>query len=182
MRKNSGKTSVITLTLALVLSAGLMLTGCDGDKNTTEETTGAGTAVASTENVVRADEIDVGAAAETILGGIKFDDSLAMLDAEAVKYRYGFTEDITAAVYAGSGATAEEVAVFDAGTDEDGEALADDMKKYIEEQIVSYKNYVPAEVSRLEKAIIEREGRYVILCVTADTDSAKAVIEKALGR
>lgn len=179
MKKISGKTSVITVLLAVLLTAGLALTGCESDGGKPAETTSA---PSGTEAPAKAETIDINNACDGIFGKIKFDDALAKLDPEAVKYRYGFESDIPAAVYAGSGATAEEVAVFDAGSDEAGEALFDDMKTYIDEQIVSYRDYVPAEVARLEKAIIDREGRYVVVCVTADTENAKAAIGEALGR
>ena len=176
MKKINGKTSVIAVILAAALMLSLMLVGCDDGGEPVE----TGSAAQTTE--VKVTVVDVDAAAQAILGKIKFDDTLAKIDSEAVKYRYGFENDITAAVYAGSGATAEEVAVFDAGSDAAAEELEKTAAKYIEDQIVSYQSYVPAEVSRLEKAIIKREGKYVIICVTADTAAAESAIDEALGR
>lgn len=180
MKIFSGKTSVIAMALALLIASSVMLTGCDGD-NSPADTTATTTAPAG-DSADKAKEINIDTAADTIFGKLKTDDTLEKLDSEAVIYRYGFAEEIPAAVYAGSGATAEEVAVFDAGSDDAAKALVTTMEKYIEEQIISYESYVPAEVARLDKAIIDREGRYVAVCVTYDVTNAKNAINEAFGR
>ena len=126
--------------------------------------------------------INIDDTAKSILDGVEFDDELEKLDREAVKYLYGIDDTIAAAVYTGSGATAEEIAVFDAGTDEEGEKMLKTVEKHVEEQIESYKNYVPSEVARLEKAVIVRSGRYVMLCVTDDDGAAKGIMDEAVGR
>ena len=162
MKIKTGKTSIIAVVLALVIAALTVFTGCEGE----------------TEPVV----IDIDAVAKSIYEGVKFDDELAKLDSEAVKYLYGIEDGISAVVYIGSGATAEEIAVFDAGDDAGGEMLQKTVEKHITDQIESYRNYVPAEVARLEKAVIVREGRYVLLCVTDDTAAAKGIMETAVGK
>lgn len=127
-------------------------------------------------------EIDINAVANSIHESVEFEDELILLDSEAVKYLYGIDDSISAAVYSGSGATAEEVAVFDAGTAEVGEAMLQTVQKHVDEQIESFKNYVPTEIPKLEDAVIVREGRYVILCVAEDDETAKSVINEAVGK
>ncbi|MBE6708679.1 MAG: DUF4358 domain-containing protein [Ruminococcaceae bacterium] len=126
--------------------------------------------------------IDIEAVANELSSGVKFDDTLAKLDAEAVKYLYGTGDDISAVVYVGSGATAEEIAVFEAPDDKGGEEMLEIAEKHIADQIESYRNYVPSEVARLEKAVIAREGKYVLICVTNDTSAAREIINKAVGK
>ncbi len=160
MNTKTGKTSVLTVILAVIAMLG-MLTGCTDDEK---------------KPVV----LDIEAVADELLSGVKFDDTLAKLDSEAVKYLYGTGDDISAAVYVGSGATAEEIAVFEAPDDKACEKLFATVKKHIADQTESYRNYVPAEVARLENALIVKEGRYILLCVTNDTSSAQKIIDKVI--
>lgn len=122
-------------------------------------------------------EINVDSAAQKILSEVEFEDELAMIDSEAITYLYGTDDSEDAAVYMGSGATAEEIAVFDAGDGDGGEEILEIVKKHVADQIESYRYYVPSEVARLENAVIRREGRYVFLCITKDTAKARAVID-----
>lgn len=125
--------------------------------------------------------LDISSAAESILSGIEFDDSLELLEGDGAVYRYGIDDTVEVVAYAGGGYTAEEVAVFDAGTDSAAEELESKLEKYVDSQITSYRSYVPAEVARLENAVVTSEGKYVILCVSADKDKAEDVIDTVLG-
>lgn len=160
MKKMTGKTTVTAMMLAVILMLSVFLAGCGGEK----------------EPVT----IDTDAAAKAILDGVRFEDTLAQLDDEAVKYLYGFDDTVKGTVYVGSGATAEEIAVFEAASEEAGETLKADVEQHVADQIESYRNYVPAEVDRLEKAIIIREGKYVLLCVTDDTAAAESIMKEAV--
>lgn len=146
---------------AAVLAALLLFVGC----NTTDK-----------NELV----LDISVAAESILSDIEFDDSLELLEGDGTVYRYGIDDTVDAVAYAGSGYTAEEVAVFDAKTVTAAEELDSKLEKYVKNQITSYKSYVPAEVKRLENAVLISEGRYVILCVSADAEKAKNVIKGVL--
>lgn len=148
--------------LAVLIAACVFVTGCEKKKQ---------------DVIINIDDM-----AKSILDGVEFDDELEKLEGEAVKYLYGIDDTVAAAVYAGSGATAEEIAVFDAGTDEGGEKMLKTVEKHVDEQIESYKNYVPSEVARLEKAVIVRSDRYVMLCVTDDDGAAKGIMDEAVGR
>ena len=46
----------------------------------------------------------------------------------------------------------------------------------VDNEKVSFKDYVPAEMPKLEKAVITVNGDTVILCVSSDPDKAKEVI------
>ena len=162
MNTKTGKISAVSIILAAVMILGLF-SGCGAEDK-------------------KPLEIDIGAVAEELLSGVEFDDTLAELDSEAVKYLYGTGDDISAAVYMGSGATAEEIAVFEAPDEAGGEALLATVEKHIADQIESYRNYVPTEVSRLEDALVVREGRYVIVCVAKDTNAARRIMDAAFGK
>jgi len=126
--------------------------------------------------------MDGAAVAKALLDGIKFDDTLAEVPPAAATAVYGVDAGVTVVSYMGSGATAEQIAVFEAADKAAADALTEKMEAYIARQIESYKGYVPTEVPRLEKAIIKAKGKYVILCVTADTDTANSIISDAFAK
>lgn len=78
-----------------------------------------------------------------------------------------------------SGATACEVAVVkckDSAYTSDVESL---FETRVENQAALFADYNAAEAAKLEDAIIESNGDYVVLCVTDDTDAAKKILETA---
>ena len=125
-------------------------------------------------------EIDVAEAAQTILDGVTFRDSLFRIEDDAVVYYYGDkVEGLPCAVYVGSGATAEQVAVFEAEDEAAADIVLDAMKSHVESEINSFRDYIPEEVAVLENAITVKSGRYVALVVGGGSDTLK-VVESAM--
>lgn len=120
-------------------------------------------------------DVDTAAMAQELSEKLKFDDDLQKTDGEAVKVLYGIDYAEEAQLYIGSGATAEEIAVFKLKDDNDANKAVEDVKKRVENQKNAFENYVPAEVDRLNSAIIRKNGNYVVFCVTSD-DSADSII------
>ncbi len=125
-------------------------------------------------------EFDINSLAEELNTGITYQDPLEKLDSDMVGMLYavdGLVEE--SVVYMGSGATAEEIAVFacnDADTaKEKVEPIA---KEHIESQITSFENYVPEEVAKLKDAVVRRAGKYVAVSVSNDPDTAKEIMDK----
>ena len=88
-------------------------------------------------------------------------------------------EDVTKhAVYVSSGATAEEIAVFEA---KDADAAAR-VKTAVDQRIADLKegfeNYVPGEMTKLNNPVVEVKGKYVLLCICDKPDEARTVIDK----
>ena len=82
--------------------------------------------------------------------------------------------------YVGSGATAESVAVFEA-TDADAAAsIAEELQAFTDSWITGYSDYKPEEVPKLESAVLEQSGVYVVFCVTADNTAAKTAVHELL--
>ena len=79
----------------------------------------------------------------------------------------------------GSGSTAEEVAVFDTPDEETARKQMEHVQAYLDDQAESFRDYIPEETKRVENAVLEQRGKYVILCVSGDPDKAEEIIEKA---
>ncbi len=141
---------------------------------------GCGTTVSTGDGSGDALDINVTEMANELKSGLTFEDSLSELDAGMALTYYGIdAEDIKeSVVIISTGATAEEIAVFEA-VDKDAAA---DVKAACEErkekQTTSYSDYKPSEVSRLDKAIIKEDGNYIVYCVADDTDKANELIDK----
>lgn len=125
-------------------------------------------------------EFDIHALAEELNTGITYQDPLEKLDDDMVGLLYavdGLVED--SVVYMGSGATAEEIAVFACN---DTETARDEVepivKEHIESQITSFENYVPEEVAKLKDAVVRQAGKYVAVSVSNDPNTAKEIMDR----
>ena len=122
--------------------------------------------------------IDKEALAAELAGTLEFRDMLEAVDSGIAGLRYDTPENVEVVLYAGSGATAEEVAVFEAPDEDTAEEVLEAAEIYIQDQIDAFENYVPEEVPVLEKAVVEQRGKYVIICVTDDDAAARKKIEE----
>lgn len=121
---------------------------------------------------------DVAATADKLVQTISFEDEMSELPESMLPKLYNIEEQtLTAAkVYVSTGATAEEVAVFEAKTSNDAKTIENAAKARIEKQKNSFRDYVPEEMPKLENPVIVTEGNYVILCVSNQNDKAKEII------
>ena len=121
--------------------------------------------------------LDVQKAADALKAGVTFKDELAPPADAAFATLYDVKdEDVTKhAVYVSSGATAEEIAVFEA---KDADAAAR-VKTAVDQRIADLKegfeNYVPGEMNN---PVVEVKGKYVLLCICDKPDEARTVIDK----
>ena len=109
-----------------------------------------------------------------------FEDSLSELDTNVALTYYGIDADKVknSVVVVSTGATAEEIAVFEAADQSSADAIKSACEDRKAKQTTSYADYKPSETSRLDKAIIKEDGNYVVYCVTDDTDKANEIIDK----
>lgn len=126
-------------------------------------------------------DIEVGTLAESLRNDITYEDELSSIDLETAEVIYDITDIKIAdsAIYVSSGGTAEEIAVFQCETEEDAKKLETVLKSRVEEQTESYRDYVPKELEKLEKAVIVVKSRYVIFSVSNDDAKAKEIIQNA---
>ena len=134
---------------------------------------GCGTTVGGNGDSKEALKINVTDMANELKNGLTFEDSLSELDTNVALTYYGIDADKVknSVVVVSTGATAEEIAVFEAAD----QSSADAVKSACEDRNADYK---PSETSRLDKAIIKEDGNYVVYCVTDDTDKANEIIDK----
>ena len=147
-------------TLSLLLAALCLLTvlsGCGGKK-----------------------EPDIALLPDEIMKSARFTDKLDQLPAEVVPLLYGIdTADYsTGIVYAGTAATAEEIAVFKAVDAAAADRLFQAVQKRVDDQLEVYKSYGPAAAMTLENAVTAKRDDYVVMVICSDSAAAKKIVDQ----
>ncbi|MCL1805233.1 MAG: DUF4358 domain-containing protein [Clostridiales bacterium] len=146
---------------------------------------GAGSPVAAVDGGGRQDTaftMDVGAFGDRLYRELEFRDQLEELEPSVVYALLGVDGGDVAAQknYFSSGATAEEIILFQGVDAEAAGKLMKALEARLDYQKEVYASYAPEEVNYLKRAILLDKGAYVVFCVAADADAARAVIEEAL--
>lgn len=125
-------------------------------------------------------DLSVTGLATDLLENANFTDSLDLLDAPVVPLLYGVdaTDYSSCAVYCGTGATAEEIAVFEAVDEAAAGRILSAAQARVAAQIETYKDYGPEDARMLEGAIVKQSGVFVIVAVCADGESAAKVVNQ----
>lgn len=126
-------------------------------------------------------ELNIDELGEELYAAGSFGETLYALDEAVAQGLYGVDQETRCWVRAGSGATAEELAVFETKDAAAASALVEKLQARNSERIASYADYIPTEVPKLENAVIVSGGRYVVLCVATDASGVKELAEKSLG-
>lgn len=120
--------------------------------------------------------IDPEKLAADLLAGAGFTDELTEVSAEVAELLYGIEDSRDGKVFVSSGATAEELGIFEFADEEAAKAGLTAVERRLETQREDFARYVPAEVPKLEDAVAERYGRWVVCCVSGDGDKAREII------
>ena len=125
-------------------------------------------------------DIDASALAKSLVSDITYDDQLEQInDEDDVSVYIDVPKKVNTIMYMGSGSTAEEVAVFTAPDEETARTTEEKVQSFLDDQSDSFEKYIPEETKRISNAVLEKKGKYVVLCVCGDSDKAKEIIEKA---
>ena len=147
------------ITAALAMAAALvMLVGCGGKKA----------------------DFDVDTLASDLDTKITYADTLSPMDLDMAGMFLNLSDtNVTkAAVYEGSGGTAEEIVVLECATDDDAKKAEEALKTRVSEQIESFTDYVPEELTKLNAAVIKVNGKYAVLSVSDSPDEARKIIDQ----
>lgn len=112
---------------------------------------------------------------DKLLQQVAFEDELILINKEKAALLYNIENATNEYVYIGSGATAEEIAVFEFNNTEDAKNALQAAENRISQQKTDYASYNPKEIQKLDNAIVKNTGRYLIVCVS-EGDTAKKII------
>lgn len=123
-------------------------------------------------------KIDIKELANDIIQNIEFEDELNIVNEQIVTKLYNIDNALNEIVYMSSGATAEEIAIFEFKTKDDCKKALNKAKVRIEDQKASFKDYMPKEMKKLDNAIILNKSNYLIICVTNNQKGVEEILDK----
>ena len=168
------KKELCVLLAALMLSCSA-LAACGSDDSSAAGTTASKSAEQNDAPV----EKDVEAVADKLFSEIKYVDALNELDHSMVEKLLKVKEDLytKAKIYIGSGgATAEEIACFEAKDESAADEIYAALEQRIEAQKQNFENYQPGEMDKLNDPVLVKQGKYVFMCLSDDNAKAKEII------
>lgn len=124
-------------------------------------------------------EVQLDELAFKIKDSVEFSEELYLLDEGIARQLYGVGEDAQCAAWAGAGATAEELAVFELPDEAAAGTLVSSLRSRNDERIDDYADYLPDEVPKLQNTLLLSSGRYVLLCTAPDTAGARSAWDAA---
>ncbi|MBQ7838339.1 MAG: DUF4358 domain-containing protein [Clostridia bacterium] len=124
---------------------------------------------------------DANKLADALNAGLKFGETLEKSEAEVAYSIYAVDESLCtdAALYLGSGATADEVAVFNCVDETAAEKVKNAVDDRLDYLLDGYSSYGPAEVPKIESAAVITEGVSVILCICENPDAVSGIMDAA---
>ena len=125
-------------------------------------------------------DFDVAALGNDLNTKITYADTLNPMDLDSAGMFLNLADvNVTkAAIYEGSGGTAEEIIVLECASDDDAGKAEQVLKTRVEEQIESFTDYVPEELTKLNAAVIVVNGKYAVLSVSDAPEEAKKIISE----
>lgn len=117
--------------------------------------------------------------ADKLKSDIKYVDTLNELSPEMTQKLMGISQDQYTAgkVYIGSGgATAEEIACFEAKDADNAAKIKEALEKRIEAQKKAFVDYQPKEMDKLNSPVLVSQGNYVFMCISDDNAKAEDII------
>lgn len=118
--------------------------------------------------------------ADQLVASRVFSEPLESLDSELAPMIYQLDSTLVPTelrAYRSSGATCEEVAVFVFATQADADAAHTGLKAYLDAQLGICRNYRPAQVPKLEHALLEQRDNVLVLVVANDWTAAAELLK-----
>lgn len=123
-------------------------------------------------------EYDPAKTARALLDSEAFSETLEALEPDFLPDVYGVGGTASdSAIYASTGATAEEVLVLVFENQEDADAAKTALEKRVEDQKAACEGYLPLEIPKLDDAIVKQSGSSVLLVVANDYAAARKALD-----
>ena len=122
--------------------------------------------------------VDAQALADALVQGVKFDGAMSAMSADELRFSLAEMPDCIAAAYKSDGTTKEIVVVAQCADSAAAATMKASLETYLAEQKDEAAKYQPEELQRLDGAVLQTVGNCVVLCVSADSDAAAALIRE----
>lgn len=123
--------------------------------------------------------IDANVVSQGILGGVQFAEQLSQVSDKISIKRLGLNADDvdSCTAYTSTNAVVDEFAVIKATNPDNVESA---IHAHIANQKATYESYAPNEVAKLDNAVVEKVGDYVIYVVSTDGSAAQSVVDSLI--
>ncbi len=128
-----------------------------------------------------APEVDPAALAQALRQEVSFEADLRELSASQWENYLALPEGTEICGYMSAGTTAEEILVAKCASEGDARTLKATAESFLADQRQEMQRYLPEEAARLTHAVLAQKGVYVVLCVSADAQTAEEIIKEKLG-
>lgn len=127
-------------------------------------------------------DYDVSGIAAQLKENLAFTDDLGEISPAMLYQTHGIDPSLAAngAGWIGGGATAEEIAVFEAVSQEETAYFEKQLEAYLQFRIQSYETYLPSQVPKLKQAFLYTQDKLIVLIVAEDHSQAKEILEQAI--
>lgn len=109
-----------------------------------------------------------------------FEGELTLIDEESASYMVAAAEDTKMELYMGDGSKADELLILSASDASDTDSNKEAAEAHLADVKTSFEDYIPEEAAKAEDAVLVSKDKYVVMCICADTDTAKQIIDKYL--
>ncbi|MCI8379578.1 MAG: DUF4358 domain-containing protein [Lachnospiraceae bacterium] len=120
--------------------------------------------------------IDVEALVKKVQDKVIFEAELNKLGDSVAEGMIETAEGTNLQIYVGNGTYADELIIMTAKNESDAKQNQESVKTHLSETKKAFEDYLPEEAKKIEKAVSIRCGCYVIVCVTADYETAEKTI------
>ena len=121
-------------------------------------------------------DIDANKILNSLLCDVSYAGELTKIGDNSNLYFYGLPEDTDVEFYTVGGYSADEVALITVQKEDDIDEAEQIVKNHVKELKEQFLDYVPEEVGKIDNAIVWKSDRHIVLCITDDYDTAKAII------
>ena len=124
--------------------------------------------------------LNVNECADGLQETIAFQDTLTAISDQMITtiYRISAEDVAQQQVYVSTGATAEEIAVFEAVDTDAAQRIETAVWQRVADQKAGFEDYLPAELPKLADPFVLVKGKYVILCVSDHNEEVKTELDK----
>lgn len=118
--------------------------------------------------------------ANQILNNVVFKDKLGEINPKVLTGIYEIDDTMiqNAAGFAGGGATAEEIAVFEVKKLSDVRSIERKINEHIQSRKQSFESYIPEEMPKLRRPFIYSNGKLVVVCIADSYGKLENIIKE----
>ena len=118
--------------------------------------------------------------ANNLLESIKFDCTMYQVQTDRVADFIEIENTEKQILYMGNGAYADSLGIFTLADESSAQTALETVNAYLEDLGNSFRDYLPDEAAEVDEAVTVQKGRFVVFCVSPDSQTAAQLIDAAI--